>query len=649
ADNIQRRQSGEDFSNQYAFRWITKTGETRVLELMVGQIVYGGRPAIIGNFTDITEVREAQEMLRRNYDLQKVLNSLLRYQLSGVSIDDILKHSLDEIKNIPWLVFESKCAILLVDDTSGNLVMKVQSGFPTLINTECSNVPFGKCLCGRAALSGTTEFSNHIDERHEIRNTSMTDHGHYCIPILSSSAKVLGVITIYVKAGHQRNRIEEEFLTAVADVLSSIINYKNLEKEKENLRENVLQKTLYLYRFSHEISPSTSENELYDFIVTNAIQAVGADAGSLFALISSTGSLSLGTAIGQSLPVGSLMDSETKIAKWVLQNNKPLLIQHAVNTLPQFADIESRDDIVSSLVVPLCTDKSCIGVICLNRFKLKTNCAFTSHDLESMETFALHASLVVTGIRHARELKELDKMKSWFLSNVSHEIRTPITAISGALSLLKPIYSSGPQHDRTTMFIDLIMRNINRMQYLVNDLLDFSRMEHAQFKLIYSFFNINDVLHEVIEDIELLFKEKHLAISMEVPGEVKDIFGDRDKISQVITNLMGNAAKFTPPNGWIKVGYVFKDSGRMLIYIADSGPGIAADQHEKIFDKFYQIDGSLQREHGGFGLGLAIVKTIVEKHNGKIWVESQNNKGATFFIDLPYVPQQPEELPGDPS
>ncbi|MGA2091508.1 MAG: response regulator [Endomicrobiales bacterium] len=417
--------------------------------------------------------------------------------------------------------------------------------------------------------------------------------------------------------------------------------HKCLEHNRLLKHEDILQKTLYLYRFSQEITPSSTEKELRNFIVTNAMQAVGADSGSLFMRASSEGPLCLETAIGQDLPVGCQLNGDGKIANWVLNNNKALLIQHAVNALPQFSDIPNREEIVSSLVVPLLTDKFSIGVICLNRFKQKSNYLFSSHDLEAMHTFALHASLVVTGLRHARELRELDKMKSWFVSNVSHEIRTPITAISGALNLLKTSCSFNTQQGKPALFLDLITRNIDRIQYLINDLLDFSRMEHGQLKLVYSFFNLNDVLGEVTQDIELLFKDKHLIITMELPDTVKDIFGDRDKISQVMTNLMGNAAKFTPENGQITIGYVFTDDVRLLLYVKDSGPGIASDQFEKVFEKFYQIDGSLQREHGGFGLGLAIVKTIIEKHNGKIWVESENGKGASFFIDMPYVPATP--------
>jgi len=139
-------------------------------------------------------------------------------------------------------------------------------------------------------------------------------------------------------------------------------------------------------------------------------------------------------------------------------------------------------------------------------------------------------------------------MKSWFVSNVSHEIRTPITAISGALNLLKIYFSSAPVEGKTNMFLDLITRNVNRIQYLVNDLLDFSRMENGQFNLVFSFFNFNEVIYEVIDDIQLLFKDKNLSITTEFPVETKDVFGDRDKISQVITNLMGNAAKFSPVN-----------------------------------------------------------------------------------------------------
>jgi PAS domain S-box-containing protein len=428
------------------------------------------------------EIKGAQQELRRNFDLQRVLNSLLRYQLSDVPIDDILKHTLNEILNIPWLEFESKGTIFLAEGDTGILVMKVQNGFSSLNNTSCTKVPIGKWICERAALSGKIELLDHLDPL-TGQEDEIIVHGHYSVPMFYSSGKVLGVINVYVKAGHQRNKNEEDFLTVVADILSSILNYKYLEKEKE---------------------------------------------------------------------------------------------------------------------------------------------------------------------KHLQELKELDKMKSWFVSNVSHEIRTPITAIGGALNLLKKIYSSDSANVKTGVFLELITRNIGRIQNLVNDLLDFSRMEQGQFKLIYSLFNLNELIREFVQDIQLPFKDKHLTFTTEFPVETKDIYADREKLGQVIANLMGNAAKFTPENGWIKVGYVFTGDARLLFHITDSGPGVPPDQYGKIFEKFYQIDGSLQREHGGFGLGLAIVKSIVEKHNGRIWVESGEGKGATFFIDLPCVPRKPDAQTGVP-
>jgi GAF domain-containing protein len=135
---------------------------------------------------------------------------------------------IDQIISIPWLSFESKGSIFLVESNPEMLVLKAQRKLPESLQNTCANVPFGRCICGRAALSKEIEFTDHLDERHDNMYEGISQHGHYCVPILSGN-KVLGVINLYVKEGHIQNKREEEFLRAVADVLTSILQRKKAE------------------------------------------------------------------------------------------------------------------------------------------------------------------------------------------------------------------------------------------------------------------------------------------------------------------------------------------------------------------------------------------------------------------------------------
>jgi len=201
-----------------------------------------GRAVFLHMVHDITERKRAEEEIERNYQIQTVLNALLHISLIDISLEEQLNLILEHIISIPWLALERKGGIFLVEDDPEVLVMKVQYGLATPLLNTCRRVPFGRCLCGRAALSGEVQFSDCVDDRHENRYEGISPHGHYCVPILSAG-KVLGVINLYLREGHRHDKREEEFLRAVADVLAGITERKRAEEE---LRQSYvkLQRTL---------------------------------------------------------------------------------------------------------------------------------------------------------------------------------------------------------------------------------------------------------------------------------------------------------------------------------------------------------------------------------------------------------------------
>ncbi len=185
--------------------------------------------AFANTLAGIIERKEAEERMMRDYHIQRAINSVLQISLQPISLEEQLERILDLIISIPWLSLQSKGLIYLVEDDPDILVMKVQRGALKSQLVSCSKVPFGKCLCGRAASTRKIVFSGHIDNRHEIRYRDMPPHGHYCVPVLSSDG-ILGVICLYVKQEHSRELKEEEFLCAVANVLAGIIERKRAEE-----------------------------------------------------------------------------------------------------------------------------------------------------------------------------------------------------------------------------------------------------------------------------------------------------------------------------------------------------------------------------------------------------------------------------------
>lgn len=183
--------------------------------------------------------QKAVEGIQRSYQVQSVLNKLLFISLKNISLKAMLEQFINEITSLSWLALESRGAIFLVGKTRDVLEMKAHRAFDKRLITMCARVPFGNCLCGRAASLGEIQFADCINGRHEHQYKGMSPHGHYCVPIISGQEIVLGVITLYVVEGHHRNKREEDFLTAVANTLAGIIELKNAQHKLKKRGEEL--------------------------------------------------------------------------------------------------------------------------------------------------------------------------------------------------------------------------------------------------------------------------------------------------------------------------------------------------------------------------------------------------------------------------
>jgi signal transduction histidine kinase len=236
-------------------------------------------------------------------------------------------------------------------------------------------------------------------------------------------------------------------------------------------------------------------------------------------------------------------------------------------------------------------------------------------------------------------LKELDRMKSDFVSNVSHELRTPLTAIKGAVDLvLREV--AGPLTEKQIHYLTRVRSNTQHLTGLINDLLDLSKIESGRIEVKSSPVSLSGLVHEVVEALRFVAAEKVITLESTIPRKSILVWADRNKINQVLMNLIGNAIKFTPMQGRIIVSASTIGEERVQVSVSDTGPGIPPDEKKRIFAKFYQIAELNGTNPKGTGLGLAISKALVELHGGRIWVESEPSRGSTFCFTLPLsVPQ----------
>ena len=229
--------------------------------------------------------------------------------------------------------------------------------------------------------------------------------------------------------------------------------------------------------------------------------------------------------------------------------------------------------------------------------------------------------------------EEASKIKTHFISNISHELKTPINVIMSAIQLINYNTKESPSYSKNKNTLAIIDDNCKRLLRLINNLIDVQKHELDDTKLNLSAVNVVNLIEMLVASVVPYAESKNLNLIFDTNKEDVILKVDSDKLERIILNLLSNAIKFSKPNGEIKVTLSFEDC--LYISVTDNGIGIAQENLNKIFDKFTQLDTSFSRKNEGSGIGLSIVKSFVLLHNGKISVKSELNKGTSFLIELP--------------
>ncbi len=235
--------------------------------------------------------------------------------------------------------------------------------------------------------------------------------------------------------------------------------------------------------------------------------------------------------------------------------------------------------------------------------------------------------------RDTTERKKVDRLKSEFVATVSHELRTPLTSIRGSLGLLHS-ESFGPLTEGGKDLIEIALNNSERLINLVNDILDVEKLQSGELEFDFQTLDLSELVTEVTK-INVGFADKfNTRFVLDLASPSTRVQGDANRLTQVIANLLSNAAKFSPEGSEVKIS-VTQNGDMAKVSVSDSGPGIPDEFRKHLFQRFSQVDSSDVRQKGGTGLGLNISRSIIERHNGEIDFESEVNVGSTFFFTLP--------------
>jgi signal transduction histidine kinase len=341
--------------------------------------------------------------------------------------------------------------------------------------------------------------------------------------------------------------------------------------------------------------------------------------------------LALASLAPNKLRVGPLVVDRADIETLLVDGT---ILRFSAGLLAENGELESLPALAGSagLMVPLSLAEGHGGALVVLR---QDGPVFNESDKEILAALARQLSLLANNARlyelerrNVARLQELEEMKSDFLSTVSHELRTPLTSIKASIILML----TQPDQPRSTAqrLLRNIDRNTERLSSLVNDLLDMTKLQNGRLKLACQPVNLADIAADVTATMRPLTDNKSQTLTVQVQPGLPAVYADRRRVEQVLNNLLSNAYRYTPKNGSIRLAVEVRER-QALVAITDNGPGIPLSEQELVFERFYSGNSG----KGGTGLGLAIARSLVELHNGLLWVESQPGKGSSFYFTLP--------------
>jgi len=570
---------------------------------------------------------------RRRLDELMILSEVALAGASvGLDLAQVLDRMLDAIRRT--LRFET-FEFILLDPATGMLHTEASYGFPP--DVGLADFPLGQGVVGWVAEQRQPLLVPDVRLEPRYIGVSPRTRSELAAP-LTVGDRVIGVMNVESLHVNHFTHDDVRLLQTLAGQLAVIIENARLHREMQRR----LNEVSTVYAFAQQMSTSLNMNEVLDSIVSSLKRLLGCRSVNIWLLASDGQTLEIALASGlkEKWKQAARLKLGEGIAGQVAATGKPIYVPdtHAIEFI-------FFDPIVRSLLcVPMVVRERVIGALAIDK---DVPNAFTPDDERVLTIAAAQASVALENARlyqdlqeRARrleqaytELKEIDRLKDELVQNVSHELRTPLTFIKGYVELLL----AGEMGDLTTgqrESLSIVADKTDLVSRLVADIMLLQQIEHESLR--WSDIDLGQAARRALQSQEAAAAQAGLALRAIVPPDLPLVRADRDRLNQVFDNLIGNAIKFSPNGGEITIQLA--DAGEMVqVAISDTGIGIPPDQLERIFERFYQVDGSVTRKYGGAGLGLAIVRRIVEAHGGRIWANSELGRGSTFTFTLPKV------------
>jgi signal transduction histidine kinase len=586
--------------------------------------------------SEIRHKRVEDAMRKKTQELSALYN-VAKTVSQSLDLNEILSSALEIILHV---MRADSGGVNLIEDAK--LHLKVHRGISQKFVETVKTVKVGVGVSGRAA---------------ELKKPVAIDASQYpilnFIPILQDEGikslastpiifknKVLGTVNIYYRRFHTFSQDELDILAFIGSQTGIAIENARLFSELERHDKTIEA----LYSIESVVSRSLNLEEIFNVALSKALEVTETEAGTLYSLDGDV--LRLEAVVG--LPPefkekAAILKMGEGISGIAAQSKKPITMDISQYPSPLLLPYVTEEGLVSFIGAPLMSKGIVVGALALGTKKKRI---FTQDDLDLLFSIGNVIGIAIENARLYKEstgnvqklqkayeeLQILDRMKDEFISNVSHELKTPLVSIKGYGELL---YDEKlvERLDEQKKCLEAIIRNANRLTRLINSILLVSRLQAGKIEFRFEPLDLDKTVQTCVRDFKSIMDKKHIIFEKNIP-EISRIEGDKDKFVEVINNLLDNAIKFTPEGGKISIK-AWDEAQNVHIIVSDNGIGIPADIIPKLFARFYQVDASTARKYGGTGIGLYITKNIIDAFRGKIWIESEVGKGTMVHILLP--------------
>jgi signal transduction histidine kinase len=565
------------------------------------------------------------------------LNEVTRNLTSTLELDLLLESIMES--SVEILNGEAG-SLLLLEEETGDLVFEVVIS-PVANDLLGSRLKSGVGLAGKVASEMVPLIVNNVEKDSDWysepdEQTGFVTRGILAVPMVYKD-DVIGVIeVINKKNGMPFSLDDQELLTAFAGQAAVAVENVRLYTQTDEELSSRVEELSVMQRIDRELNTSLDVSRAMAITLEWAMRQSGSTAG-LIGMVSEEG-LHVVASEGYEQQLDGYEDGVIPLTLPVLENAVGDGSMWRTETGELNLDRSFLLNAQSQLVMPIRRETEVIGLLLLESLEIDR---YDEQSTSFLMRLSDHASISIANAQLYAEVQRANIAKSDFVSFVSHELKTPMTSIKGYADLLSA-GAVGEVTEAQTEFLATIRSNIDRMATLVSDLADISRIEAGRLRLEFSPVDITEVIEEVLRSTQRLIDEKNHNIQVDIPEGIANVWADKNRLMQILTNLVSNANKYTPDSGHIIIRVQESDNTWdpegapkvVHISVTDNGIGIKLEDQKKIFTQYFRTEEG--KDHApGTGLGLNITRYLVEMQGGKIWFDSTFGQGSTFHLTVP--------------